>query len=252
MAAVAVATKHLTVTFGGVRAVNDVSFLVPNGQRRIVIGPNGAGKTTLFNAIAGQVRPASGTVELFSRDMTGRPVHARARAGMSRTFQITNLLDGMTVMRNVELAVAGGLPVRHSFLRSLSNDRDVQNRSRQLLEEWDLSDVRDQPVAQLSYGRKRTLEIVMCLAGSPKILLLDEPTAGLSVAEAELVTRIVRKLPRSMTILMIEHDIAVAFDIADEVSVLVSGKVLATGSPDEIVSNESVVASYLGDTVDTA
>lgn len=243
----AVQVNDLRVSFRGVKAVYDVTLSVSKGQRRVVVGPNGAGKTTLFNAIAGQVLPDAGDIHILGKEVTHLPPHQRARAGIGRTFQITNLLPGMTVSRNVELAVAGSLPMRRSFLRPLVTHTSVMERTQELLEQWDLKEIRGQTVAELGYGRKRVLEIVMCLASSPKVLLLDEPTAGLSSAEASLVMEIVGDLPRSMTIMMIEHDLAVAFGIADQVSVLVQGQVLATGSPKEVEANDEVVAAYLGE-----
>jgi branched-chain amino acid transport system ATP-binding protein len=239
--------EGLTIRFGGLRAVNDVSFSVLQGQRRAVIGPNGAGKTTLFNLISGQLRPSNGRVLFQGHDVTGMPVHARARLGMARTFQITDLLGDLSVEENLRIAALAGHPgARRSFWKPLSRYEQIVERADALLQQWDLVRVRATRVEELSYGQQRVLEVVMAMAGEPELLLLDEPTAGLSRSEAALMTEIASNLPRSLTMLVIEHDMDVAFALADTVTVLHNGQVLATGSPDEVRADNAVLEAYLG------
>ncbi len=243
----AVAVERLSVAFGGLRAVDDVTFDVPAGQRRAIIGPNGAGKTTLFNLIGGQLRPITGVVRLFGDDVTHRRVHQRARAGLARTFQITNLLTELSVWDNVLLAVAARhAPVRRLFWNALSRLDSVTGPAAELLRTWGLWTVRDHRVSELAYGQQRVLEIVLALAAQPRILLLDEPTAGLSKEEAGRMTEVAAALPGELTLLIIEHDMEVAFALADVVQVMAEGVVLATGAPAEIQRNDEVIAAYLG------
>ncbi len=247
MTDLAVETDALTVRFGGLTAVDGVDLRVATGHRRAIIGPNGAGKTTLFNLIAGQVRPTSGTVKLHGRDVTGLPVQARTRAGVARTFQITNLFDELTVTDNVRLAVAGADPkVRRTFWRPLHRFPHIEARVDDLLEQWDLAAVRDERPIALSYGQQRILEIVLATAGQQRVLLLDEPTAGVSKSEAENLVDTIDALPRDLTIILVEHDMDVAFRIADEITVMVNGEELVTGPPDTIRGDERVVEAYLG------
>jgi branched-chain amino acid transport system ATP-binding protein len=239
--------EGVTKDFGPVRAVDDLTLAVAAGERRAVIGPNGAGKTTLFNLIGGQLAPTRGRVRLLGEDVTGWPVHARARAGLARTFQATNLLPELSVRENVLLAVAAHLPAaRRSPWRPLGRVAEVADGSEALLADWGLADVADEPVAALAHGQQRVLEVVLALAAEPRILLLDEPTAGLTSAEAQRMVGIVAALPADLTLLIIEHDMDVAFALADTVHVLADGRMLATGSPEEVRRDPDVVAVYLG------
>jgi branched-chain amino acid transport system ATP-binding protein len=242
----ALVVQDLYKRFGGVEAVSGVSFSVEAGERRGLIGPNGAGKTTLFHSIAGTHLPSSGSVTLFGRDITRLPPHARARSGLARTFQITNLFPSLSVMENVLLAVAAASGLGPALIRPMSAYRALYERAGRLLADWGLADGAARRVRHLSYGEQRQLELALALAGSPKILLLDEPTAGLSAAESARVVSMVQALPRDMTILMIEHDMDVAFELADRISVLHQGRIVAEGDRRAIRANAQVAEIYLG------
>lgn len=244
--------QGLRVAFGGVMALKDVALTVRAGERRAVVGPNGAGKSTLFNAIGGQATPTAGSVHLLGQDVTRLPPPRRAALGLSRTWQITNLFNALTVRETAKLAVAAQKPARRVFWRTLDGFGDIAREADDLLEEWGLASLRDTKVANLAYGQQRLLEIVVALANRPKVLLLDEPTAGLAPEEAERLTAVTQQLPRDVTLLIIEHDMAVAFALAESISVLVRGEVLATGSVDEIRTNPAVIEAYLGEDADVA
>ncbi|WP_052665237.1 ABC transporter ATP-binding protein [Nitriliruptor alkaliphilus] len=253
MTADAVVTENLTIAFGGLTAVDGVDLQIPAGQRRAIIGPNGAGKTTLFNLIAGQLRPTAGRVLVGGEDITGQSVHARSRAGIARTFQLSNLFGQLTVADNVRLAIAGGDPsVRRTFWRPLAGFAHVERRVADLLARWELDDVADERPSELSYGQQRILELVLATSGDPRVLLLDEPTAGVSKSEAERLADTIAALPRDLTIVLVEHDMDIAFRLADEVTVMVNGQELVTGSPDVVASDERVIDAYLGSDHDVA
>ncbi|MDP4502306.1 ABC transporter ATP-binding protein [Nonomuraea turcica] len=241
---IAIAGHGVTVRYGAFRANDEVTLAVPAGERRALIGPNGAGKTTLFGVLAGQIRPVGGRVELLGREVTRRPAHRRARMGLARTFQITNLFGELTVAQNVQLTLAAEARAHRVFWRGLDMLRE---RAVDVLTGWELEHTADWPVRQLAYGQQRVLEIVLAMCREPRVLLLDEPTAGLAPADAERLTALVAALPRSITIVMIEHDMAVAFGLADRVSVLQQGRLLAEGTPDEISADQRVIEAYLGE-----
>jgi branched-chain amino acid transport system ATP-binding protein len=238
--------EHVSIQFGGLKAVRDVSFSMQPGERRALIGPNGAGKTTLFNLVAGQLTPSAGRILLFGQDVTRVPPFRRAALGLARTFQITNLFKHLTVAENLNLAVQALQPKRYAMHRPLTSYADVTGRTEHLLKEWRLWDRRDELTRNLSYGDQRELEILMALAGQPRLLLLDEPTAGLSAAETRLVEGIIRALPRDISILLIEHDLDIAFELADRVTVLHFGQILADGSPAEVRRDPRVDEIYIG------
>jgi branched-chain amino acid transport system ATP-binding protein len=253
MAEPAVVVEDVRVNFRGVRALDGVTLSVPAGQRRALIGPNGAGKTTLFNVLSGNLRPTTGRVSLFGEDMRRTSVQGRARKGLARTFQITNLLSDLSVRENVLLAVAAvKSSTRITFWRPLVTIPGVSDRTEELLRRWELWSVRDQTVSELAYGQQRVLEIVMALASDPKVLLLDEPTAGLSKRDAAMLTDVAAALPESLSLLVIEHDMDVAFTLGEVVTVLADGKVLEEGSPDAIRSSRVVIETYLGEHDDAA
>ena len=242
----ALGVHALSKSFGGVQAVSEVSFSVEPGERRVLIGPNGAGKTTLFHAVSGAQLPSSGRVTLFGRDITRLAPHARARLGLARTFQITNLFSRLSALENVLLAVAAAARVGFALVRPMSAYRPLHERAARLLEDCGLAQSAARPVGHLSYGEQRQLELALALAGSPRLLLLDEPTAGLSAAETARVVAMVRGLPREMTILMIEHDMDVAFELADRITVLHQGRVVAEGDRAAIRADPQVAEIYLG------
>ena len=242
----ALETRSLTKDFGGLRAAGDVSLSVEPGERRAIIGPNGAGKTTLFHLISGLLSPSSGTVELFGRDVTGLPMHRRAALGISRTFQVTNLFQKLSLFENILLGVQAIKPSRFCFWRLLRSFKPTVAEAEALLKEWNLWDKRNVRLNNLSYGEQRQIEVVLALATRPRVLLLDEPTAGLSAAESAFMASLIKALPREITIVLIEHDMDVAFEIADTVTVLYFGSVLAEGPPDRIKGNARVAEVYLG------
>ncbi len=242
----ALSVVDISRSFEGVQALAHVSFEVTPGERRLIIGPNGAGKTTLFNILAGSYAASSGRVALFGHDITRLPAYARARLGLSRTFQITNLFYRLTVVENILLALQAGKGALSPPLRLLQHDRALLTRADALLEQWELSEFAKHAAQDLSYGQHRQLDISLAMAVEPRVLLLDEPTAGLSAAEVPRVKAILRRLPRDTTVLMIEHDMDVAFELADRISVLHQGRLLAEGNVEAIRNNPQVTDIYLG------
>ena len=238
--------KGLSKSFDGLAAVRDVNLQVFPGDRKAIIGPNGAGKTTLFNVITGILPATSGQVVLFGQDVTGWPTHRRTALGMARTFQITSLFPGLTVLDNVLLAIEGLRKTKFVMWRFLSSYREVYEKAHRLLEQATFLDRRDVEVRNLSHGEQRQLEIVVGLASDPKILLLDEPTAGLSSGESTEMTKFLMRLDPDLAILLIEHDMDVVFDVADHISVLHFGKVLEAGAAEQIRSSARVKEIYLG------
>ena len=236
----------VTRNFGGLRAVDGVSLTVRAGERRALIGPNGAGKTTLFNLVAGVLPVTSGAIRLFGEDVTRAPAHRRAARGLARTFQITNLFPGLTVMENCLLAVQALTPVKFSMLRPVGAYPRLRERARGMLAAVGLETVDDVLVANLSHGEQRQLEIALALAGNPRLLLLDEPTAGLSPAESRLMADLLAGLDPAITVLMIEHDMDIALALASHVTVLHYGRVIADGTREEIRADPQVREIYLG------
>jgi branched-chain amino acid transport system ATP-binding protein len=237
---------HVGVRFDALRAVDDVSLDVKRGERRAVIGPNGAGKTTLFNAITGVVPPSSGRVSFEGRDITRAPPHRRAAWGISRTFQITNLFQSLTVRQNMELAIRGLTPRKFSFFGAPVATDEERGQADGALTISRLASRADSEVNELSYGEQRQLEIAMALAPNPRLLLLDEPAAGLSPAERIIVANIIRALPKDITIVLIEHDMDLVLSLVDWVTCLNNGQFLAEGTPGDIRNNADIQNVYLG------
>jgi branched-chain amino acid transport system ATP-binding protein len=233
-------------SFGGLLAVDRVTFAVRPGERRALIGPNGAGKTTLFNLISGALPVSSGSISLFGGEMTKTPAHRRAAQGLARTFQITNLFPDLTVLENCLLAVQALTPARFAMLRPASAFADLRARARATLETIGLGDLGSALVRNLSHGEQRQLEIALALAGRPRVLLLDEPTAGLSPAESRLMAALIRGLDAAITVLMIEHDMDIALELSDMVTVLHYGRVIADGPRDVVKADPQVKEIYLG------
>jgi len=244
---IALAVDRLAHQFGGLRALDDVSLQVAAGERLVILGPNGAGKTTLFNLVTGLLRPTAGRIRLFEQDVTALAPYRRARLGLGRTFQITTLVPRLTVLDNVLLAVQGADGARFTLHRPLASFPRIYTQAESLLATWGLTDRRDVPAQRLSYGEQRQVELLLALAGSPRVLLLDEPTAGLSPAETALVAAMVRRFPRDLTLLLIEHDMDVALELAERVVVLHQGRVLAEGDRDQIRRDARVAEIYLGE-----
>ncbi|AYY15282.1 ABC transporter ATP-binding protein [Actinobacteria bacterium YIM 96077] len=235
----------VTVRFAALTAVDRVSMTVRRGERWAVIGPNGAGKTTLFRTISGEVLPSSGRITLLDHDVTRKPAYRRAHRGLGRTYQITNLFSELSVVENVAIAALGRTRSRFRSWWPLRMERDVSRRAREALEQVHLAHRHDTPVAELSHGEQRHLEIAVALAADPAVLLLDEPAAGLSSSERMLMRRLITELPRELTVVLIEHDMNLALELVEHVVCMDNGETIATGSPDEIRANERVQAVYL-------
>ncbi len=242
----ALSTEGLSKSFGGLDAISQVSLQIEEGERRAIIGPNGAGKTTLFHLITGFLLPSSGRVRLFDRDVTNLKTHQRSGLGISRTFQVTNLFPKLTVAENILLGVQAISPARFCFYRPRGGFREILAEAERLLKQWNLWEKRDVPIKNLSYGEQRQIEVILALSTKPRLLLLDEPTAGLSAAETSHMVSIIKSLTRDITIILIEHDMDVAFEIAEKITVLYFGAVLADGTLDDIKGNPKVTEVYLG------
>jgi branched-chain amino acid transport system ATP-binding protein len=246
VSAFALRLEAVSKSFGGLRAVDGVELAVRAGERRALIGPNGAGKTTLFNLIAGALPVTAGRITLFGEDVTGMAQHRRAALGLARTFQITNLFPTLTVLQNVVLAAQACTPVRFAMLRPVSRFAELETRARQALAAVGLGERARSRVRQLSHGEQRQLEIALALAGQPRVLLLDEPAAGLSQAEAQLMTALLQRLDPAITLLIIEHDMDIALEVARDVTVLHYGRVIADGPRDVVRADPMVREIYLG------
>ena len=243
----ALSVRSLEKSFGGLRVTGGVTLDVEVGERRLIIGPNGAGKTTLFNLITGELRPDAGTIALFDRDITRVPVHRRPHLGMARTYQIITLFGGETLLTNVTLSLLGLRGLRWNPLARLDAQRALMDEARAALGQVGLDHLADRPLAQTSYGERRRVEIAMALAQRPRLLLLDEPFAGLSVDERRDVSRLVAGIPREVTIVMIEHDMDVALDFAERITVLHFGEIVVEGSRAEVVAHPKTREIYLGE-----
>jgi branched-chain amino acid transport system ATP-binding protein len=232
--------------FGGLQAVRDVDLEVAPGERRAILGPNGAGKTTLFNVISGDMAPSSGAVEMFERDVTPLPARARARLGLARTYQQSRLFTGLTVEDNIYLAILG---VGTGHLRPVvvpRRDGEIRERARAAAGRVAIDAKLDQLCSSLSHGEHRQVALAMALASEPKILMLDEPASGLSRGERTLVTDLLLALDRSITLILIEHDMDVALRVGEHVTMMHEGRVIVEGTPEEIRANELVHSLYLG------
>jgi branched-chain amino acid transport system ATP-binding protein len=245
-AGLALRLTAVSKSFGGLKAVDGVELAVRPGERRALIGPNGAGKTTLFNLIAGELPVTSGAISLFGRDVTTVAPHRRAALGLARTFQITNLFPALTVLENCLLAAQALSPVKFAMHRPLRRYGELHERARGTLAAVGLADREGARVRNLSHGEQRQLEIGLALAGAPRVLLLDEPTAGLSPAESQDMGRLLTALDPAITVLIIEHDMDIALQVARHVTVLHYGRVIADGPREEIRDDPLVREVYLG------
>ena len=247
MSAPAIRTEGLTRRFGGLTAVNGVSLEVRTGETHALIGPNGAGKTTLVNLLAGELMPSAGTFFLEGRDVTGWTPDRLSRAGLGRSFQHSSIFEDMTLLENVRLAAQSRLPSSMRLWRPASARADLTALAREQLQALGLAAQEGMLAGSMSHGVQRQLEIAMLLATGPRVLLLDEPTAGMGRGESRELARLVQGLKGRHTIVLVEHDMDVVFDVADRVTVLVAGAVLATGTPDEINRDPRARAAYLGE-----
>jgi branched-chain amino acid transport system ATP-binding protein len=242
----ALSVTNLSRNFDGVRALSDVSFEVEANERRLIIGPNGAGKTTLFNLLSGAAAVSTGHIHLFDHEITYLPPYERARMGLARTFQITNLFPRLTVLQNLILALQSIEGGAWNLFRPISTNRQLYDEANSLLARSGLAQLANTAAQNISYGEQRQLDLLLALAVRPKVLLLDEPTAGLSAAEVVRIVRVLRDLPKDVTVLMIEHDMDVAFSLADRITVLHLGQVIAEGDVAAIRANPQVTEIYLG------
>ncbi|MGB9867096.1 MAG: ABC transporter ATP-binding protein [Bacillota bacterium] len=238
--------ENVSQRFGGLLAVDNVNLTVTQGERLAIIGPNGAGKTTLFNIISGEICPTAGKVIMYGRDVTHLPNHKRVYLGLARTFQITQLFFELTVLENVILALLGTRPEKFSMLRPLKRYGAILEEAFNLLGKVGLQDKARSRVKELSYGDQRLLELVLALASKPRIIALDEPTAGLSAAESHLVIDALNNLDRGITLLLIEHDLKMVFEVVERIMVLHQGRVVALGPNDEVRRNQQVQQIYMG------
>ncbi len=237
-------TEELTMRFGGLTAVNKVSIAIQRGEIRAIIGPNGAGKSTFFNCITGVLRPTSGRIFLNGEDVAGLPPNEVSHKGLARSYQITNILPGASVLENVRIAAQSR---RHAWnmVRNRFSFPDVLDRARAVLDSVGLREAEDELAANLSHGAQRNLEIGIALATEPQLLCLDEPTAGMSVSETRITVELVRRIAKDLTIVIVEHDMEVVMGLAKTITVLHYGEVLAEGTPAQIQANPRVQEVYL-------
>jgi branched-chain amino acid transport system ATP-binding protein len=240
-------TRGLTKRFGGLIATNDVSLSVEKGARHALIGPNGAGKTTLINLLTGVIQPSAGSIRLEGEDITGLSQNARVQRGLARTFQINQLFPELTVLETVALAVSERVGAGTAWWRSTGSHRAIAEEAAAILDQFNLGDVMGERTAVLPYGRQRLLEIALAIACRPRVLLLDEPAAGVPEEERHEILAIVAGLPADVTVLLIEHDMDLVFSFADRISVLVGGAVFVEGPVDAIARDPRVREVYLGE-----
>ena len=237
---------NLNKAFGGLAVTQGVSLAMRPGERRLIIGPNGAGKTTLFNQISGDMRPNSGQIRLFGNDVTSLAPYQRAHLGLSRTYQIITLFAGDTLEHNVTLGLLGLRPSRWQMWRPISYYSDLATEARRVLDTVGLLHLADHPISDIAYGEKRRVELAMALAQKPRVLLLDEPLAGLSNTERSQVKSLIASIPRQTTVIMIEHDMDTALDLAETVTLLNYGRVIVDGERDAVIADARTREVYLG------
>ena len=243
----ALEVRHLRKAFGGLPATNDISLTVMPGERRLIIGPNGAGKTTLFNQIAGDLFPDSGSIKLFGEEVSRLKTHKRTHRGLARTYQIITLFSKDTLEHNLVLSLLGLLKTRWNNFVPLAGNKHLYAEARRVLATVGLEHLAGRSIAEISYGEKRRVEIAMALAQQPRLLLLDEPLAGLSREERVTVSRLVAAISRDTTVVMIEHDMDTALELADQITVLHYGRVIVEGPRAEVVADPRTREVYLGD-----
>jgi branched-chain amino acid transport system ATP-binding protein len=232
--------------FGATPIVRGVSLAIGAGERHALIGPNGAGKSTLFNLVSGRFAPTQGSIRLHGREIAGRRPFEINRLGLSRSFQVTNIFPRLTVFENVRCSVLWSLGHRYDWRRRIDALPDVRERTEHTLEQIRMSARRDAPAGVLTYAEQRALEIGITIASGADVILLDEPTAGMSRSEADAAVSLIREVSQGRTLLIVEHDMSVVFDLADRISVLVYGQVIATDAPARIRANDAVRSAYLG------
>jgi branched-chain amino acid transport system ATP-binding protein len=244
---VVLSARNLVKRFGGIAATQNVSLQLQRGARHALIGPNGAGKTTLINLLTGVLEPSEGRIELLGEDITRQAPHARVRRGLVRTFQINQLFQSMTPLQTLAMVVSQQRGIGTRWWQRLGAEDGVAERCETLLAQFHLRDVMDQRTEHLPYGKRRLLEIAIALACEPRVLLLDEPVAGVPPGEREELLQTVAALPADVSVLLIEHDMDLVFDFAKRITVLVNGALLTEGTPEEIADDPRVKAVYLGE-----
>jgi branched-chain amino acid transport system ATP-binding protein len=242
----AVELRGVQKSFGNTSVIRDVNLTVMKGERHALIGPNGAGKTTLFNLISGYMKPTAGRILLKDEIVSGLPPYQINRRGLSRSFQVSNVFPKMSVWENIRCALLCATGHRYAFWKNVDSLPEVRERTAQILQDINLMSRRDMPAGLLAYAEQRTLEIGITTAGGADVILLDEPTAGMSRAETERAVALIRRLTEGRTLLIVEHDMSVVFGLADRISVLVYGQIIASGTPEEIRGNPKVKEAYLG------
>jgi len=242
----AIALRGVEKSFGRTKIIRGVDLAIPRGERHAMIGPNGAGKTTLFNLISGRFSASGGTIEINGQPIDGLPAHQINRLGLSRSFQITSIFPRLSVFENIRCGLLWARGYRYSFWNLLGGARALNDEADRMLERLGLQDRRNVPAGLLSYAEQRALEIGITVAGGADIILLDEPTSGMSHSETEQAVRLIRTVSEGKTLLMVEHDMSVVFGLADVITVLVYGEIIASGPPAEIRANRAVQEAYLG------
>jgi len=240
-------TKNIYHDYSGLKVLFDVNLEIKTGERHAIIGPNGAGKTTLFNVITGTYRPSEGDVYFQGKEITGFAPNELVRLGMGRSFQITSTFSRLTAFENIRMGILSKRRIRFNMLKLLDKMEAVTRETEEVLKRINLDGERDIPASQLSYGKSRSLEISMALATDPDLVMLDEPTAGMSVDETHNAVELIRRLTEGKTMVIIEHDMDVVFSLADRITVLHLGTILASGPPEKIRENQAVKDAYLGD-----
>ena len=238
--------KDLYKHFGNLTAVNGINLSVDKGKRHAIIGPNGAGKTTLFNLLSGRFRPSQGQILFRGQDITGMPSYRISRLGIARSFQIINVFPQLSVFENIHAVLMSKHHIRYHFLRNLKKWKNVTEETFPLLEQIGLLDKKDVLAGFLSYGEQRALEVGLTIASDPELILLDEPTAGMSMDETRQAIKLIDRVTKGKTLVIIEHDMEVIFSLADLITVMQYGEVLTTGAPEEIRKDQRVKEAYLG------
>jgi len=246
MTSPALQLSEVRKSFGRTSIINGVNLAIATGERHAIIGPNGAGKSTLFNLISGRFPVSAGRIELNGEDITGLEPHLINRKGLARSFQITNIFPRLSVYENLRCAVLWSLGYKYSFWHRIGALREVRDRADEIVERIGMKVRRDRPAGVLTYAEQRALEIGVTIAGGADVILLDEPTAGMSRSETGEAVELIRNVTVGKTLVMVEHDMSVVFDLADRISVLVYGEVIASGAPKEILGNKAVQEAYLG------
>jgi branched-chain amino acid transport system ATP-binding protein len=244
--------ENLSRDFGGIHAARNVSFKIEEGEHLAIIGPNGAGKTTLFNLISGQMPPTSGKIFFYNQDITHLPAHQRTHLGMARSYQTVNLFNDLTVLENISLALQGTKNIRFQMFRSALSFKSIFAKSEEMLDSIGLLEKKDTPVHSISYGEQRKLEIALSLASEPKLLLLDEPSCGLTSTESTDITTRIRKLREKITVMLVAHDMDLVFGVAQRIIVLHYGEIITEGTCGQIRTNNKVKEIYMGVGEETA